>query len=487
MIKNSYIEKIINKIKRGIEYEIKKKNYDYALELISNCANLIYQTNFSYVDEFLENALKQIAYQLNVSFTSESNDNKVIFYDGFGLNERGIAQIYLKALCQLQEVVYITYEDRKDEIPDILSLVKSYNGKVCYINRKNNKFVNQIFQFVNIISIENPGRLMFYTFPNDVVGVVLLNLVNNNAIRYQINLTDHAFWLGADSIDKCIEFRDYGATISKKYRRIPIESIVKIPFYPIVNIDMKFQGFPFKKKDYQKVFFSGGALYKTFGDDNRFYRIVSNILNQYNDLIFWYAGSGDDSELKKLINKYPNRVFYTSERKDLFQILEHCRFYLSTYPISGGLMYQYAAIAGIVPVSLKYDDDADGYLKNQEGLNVTFTSEIELFHEINKLMTDETYFYNRRQQMKKSVVTEQEFLKYVEKLLLDENILTIDFIDINTDNFKKEYLERINRVDIYSYLINKETVISSFIHIPFFTLMAIIYRILVKLKFLETR
>ena len=204
-------------------------------------------------------------------------------------------------------------------------------------------------------------------------------------------------------------------------------------------------------------------------------------------MIFWYAGSGDDSELKKLINKYPNRVFYTSERKDLFQILEHCRFYLSTYPISGGLMYQYAAIAGIVPVSLKYDDDADGYLKNQEGLNVTFTSEIELFHEINKLMTDETYFYNRRQQMKKSVVTEQEFLKYVEKLLLDENILTIDFIDINTDNFKKEYLERINRVDIYSYLINKETVISSFIHIPFFTLMAIIYRILVKLKFLETR
>ena len=126
-------------------------------------------------------------------------------------------------------------------------------------------------------------------------------------------------------------------------------------------------------------------------------------------------------------------------------------------------------------------------LKNQEGLNVTFTSEIELFHEINKLMTDETYFYNRRQQMKKSVVTEQEFLKYVEKLLLDENILTIDFTDINTDNFKKEYLERINRVDIYSYLINKETVISSFIHIPFFTLMAIIYRILVKLKFLETR
>ena len=49
------------------------------LELISNCANLIYQTNFSYVDEFLKMLLKQIAYQLNVSFTSESNDNKVIF------------------------------------------------------------------------------------------------------------------------------------------------------------------------------------------------------------------------------------------------------------------------------------------------------------------------------------------------------------------------------------------------------------------------
>ena len=37
--------------------------------------------------------------------------------------------------------------------------------------------------------------------------------------------------------------------------------------------------------------------------------------------------------------------------------LEKSYFYLSTYPICGGLMFQYAASAGKVPVTLKYDED----------------------------------------------------------------------------------------------------------------------------------
>ena len=39
--------------------------------------------------------------------------------------------------------------------------------------------------------------------------------------RYQVNLTDHAFWLGTYAFDYCLEFLDFGAIVSREYRHIP--------------------------------------------------------------------------------------------------------------------------------------------------------------------------------------------------------------------------------------------------------------------------
>lgn len=68
-----------------------------------------------------------------------------------------------------------------------------------------------------------------------------------------------------------------------------------------------------------KRLFSGGALYKTFGGENKYYDIIDNILKKYKEVVFWYAGSGDDSKLKELMKKYPGRIFHTLERNDLFK------------------------------------------------------------------------------------------------------------------------------------------------------------------------
>ena len=110
-----------------------------------------------------------------------------------------------------------------------------------------------------------------------------------------------------------------------------------IPFYPIIQYEKEFQGFPFEVKAGQKVIFSGGGLYKTIGGGNKYYQMVDRILEEYEDAIFWYAGIGDDSEMKKIISKYPDRAYLTAERTDLYQVIEHCHFYLSTYPMWGGV------------------------------------------------------------------------------------------------------------------------------------------------------
>lgn len=466
MVDSFYINKIIRKLKNGIDCEIKRKNYNNALALISNCADLIYQTNLYYVDSYLENKLKFIANELKISIPITNNENKLVFYDGFGLNERGLSQIYVKALCKIKDVIYVTYEDRKNEIPDILKILNEHNCNVFFIKRERKSYIEQINELIHVICKQKPSDFFFYSFPNDVVGVVCLNLINNKVKRYQINLTDHAFWLGAQSIDKCIEFRDYGASISKKYRKLDPASLVKIPFYPIINKDVEFQGFPFEVNVNQKIVFSGGALYKTFGGNGKYYQIIDYILKNYKDVIFWYAGNGDNRKLMQLKKKYPERLYHTSERTDLFQVLQHCRFYLSTYPISGGLMYQYSALAGIVPVSLKYDEDADGYLLNQDNLNINFDNLNDLYIEIDKLLMYDNYFNNRKLVMQHSVISEYEFFNYVKLLFENKSVLKINYLELDTTDFREEYLRRLNKLDVDSLILNKNAIKTSIKYVP---------------------
>ena len=75
MVKKEYVLHIVDKLKCGIKSEIKKKNYEAALELILNCANILYQTNLYYVDEDLEGYLKQ-----NGDIISHRKKNRCYFF-----------------------------------------------------------------------------------------------------------------------------------------------------------------------------------------------------------------------------------------------------------------------------------------------------------------------------------------------------------------------------------------------------------------------
>ncbi len=302
----------------------------------------------------------------------------------------------------------------------------------------------------DILQEFQPSRFFNYSVPNDVVSIPVMYAYENIITRYQINLTDHAFWLGAGCIDKCIEFRNYGASITKEYRLIDTEKISIVPFYPIVHREREFLGYPFEKKADQKIVFSGGALYKTLGGGNRYYKIVEHVLNNHKDVIFWYAGDGDDSELRKLFAKFPGRIYHTAERSDLFQVLEHCDVYLSTYPMCGGLMFMYAAMAGRVPVTLKNSSISNDFLINQNNINVEFDNPDSLYNEMDKLLSDNIYAADRSELMKKSVISpeifETEIYKLIDQKKSDSFVPTFDHLD--TAVFRNWYLEVLNSSDI---------------------------------------
>ena len=468
-----YIYKTLAETKKAISRCINNKRYDDALSLISLCASLLYQTNIYYVDNDLENALRIISQKLIInSFSNKdynANEDSLVFYDGFGLNDRGLIQIYLKALCKIKKVIYVTYDDRKNSIPDVQDILNNYNCERRYINRENSSYIDQVNQLNEYIKEIKPKRMFFYSIPNDVIATTVMSSYEDLILRYQINLTDHAFWLGASLIDRCIEFRNYGANISKKYRNIEEDKIVIVPFYPILHKEKKFRGFPFEKRIDQKVMFSGGALYKTIGDDNKYYIMVDYLLNKYNNLIFWYAGSGDDTEIKKIISKYPKRAFLTAERSDLFQIMEHSDVYLSTYPMCGGLMFQYAAMAGCVPVTLKNGSISDGFLINQENIDVEFNDTEHLYSEIDKLLMDDEYSKNRSVLMKKSVVESQVFDEEVRKAIEDEksSLFPVKFDNIDTNSFREWYIENLSKADVDAMFVHRKTVKVGIAYYPF--------------------
>ncbi len=443
MIKQSKIENVVCDIKKRIRKELQRENLYDALALISTCASLLYTTNLYYIDNDLENWLRLIADKIvKISQDFQADEEAVIYYDGFGFNSRGLAQIYVTALSGCKKVTYVTKESRKNDIPRILEILNENDGKVCFLPDGDLK--KKIIRLQEIVEEIKPGHFFFYGMPDDVVATTIMHAYQGKMVRYQINLTDHAFWIGCKAIDICIEFREYGASISNEYRNIVKERIVMIPFYPIIDYEMEFQGYPFAfDEGKQRLIFSGGQLYKTLGGNNLYYQIVDYILENYQDAVFWYAGSGERREIDKLIYKYPGRVYLTQERADLYQVLKHCDFYLSTYPVCGGLMLQYAAAAGKIPVTLKYDTVSDGFLLNQDELQIEWGSFDEIKKEIDLILNNENYRKTKEERLMEAVPSRAQFNEHVRLLFSDmESLPKINYSHIDTRKFRKEYLER---------------------------------------------
>lgn len=452
MDKNQKVKLLESRLKKIINSSIKNKNYERAMAATAACAQMLYLWNQKYIDLDLEKTIDVFSKNLVTIKLNRNmiNKNTVIFYDNVGLDTRGLACIYLKAIVNLgYRLIYLISDKKGKKQYEISKILNKDN--VVWETYSEKNYRKKILDINKIFYKYKPEIAFFYSTNNDISGATVFRAYQNIVRRFQINLTDHGYWLGSSRVlDYCIEFRDYGAYISNKYRGIPKERLIKIPYYPYFNENMIFQGFPFDAKN-KKIIFSGGSLYKTLGDDNNtYYKIVNSILSKHLDVIFLYAGNGDATELNKLKETYPNRVYHIKERKDLYQLMQHIALYLNTYPILGGLMTQYAAIAGKIPITLMRKNDVfDGFLINQEKREIEYTNIDELLKDVDKLLEDDNYRHVREQKLMGSVISENDFKKAVQDIILKNSTrYDISYKEYNNEIFLKGYVERANYNDI---------------------------------------
>lgn len=457
MINSNKVVKDYNKLKIIAKRYEQKKKYEYALRCIKLAGNLMYNLNFFYYDDDLEQMVTDIGARLiDVSQgKQEKVKEKILFYDGFGLDQRGLAQIYIKALVTIGlPIVYVIPQKQYNEIPEIKKiLLQNNDNKIETVNE--DSIIQGISSLQKIISENNITVSFLYTSPFDMIGITVFNAYRNHMKRFLINLTDHAFWIGKRSFDYIIEFRDYGASISVNERNISKNLILKQPYYPVINTGFKFEGFPFDETN-KKIIFSGGALYKTYGDNNKYYCIVEHLLKKDKDVIFLYAGFGDGTELKKLQKKYKNRIFWINERKDLYEVMKRCYFYLSTYPMIGGLMTQYAVAAGVVPMTLIYDECSTGVLLNPEEIGIEYKNFSAFIAELDKMLEDRNVVFEKEQKLKRQIITEDEFNNNLKKIVFDNSSNYIfKCHKVETERFRHTYIERMTKEMYYKIFIKK--------------------------------
>ncbi|MCQ2516061.1 MAG: glycosyltransferase family 4 protein [Saccharofermentans sp.] len=435
---------VVDKLKRIIDTSIKKGNYRKALDAMTAAAFILEEYNQYYVDDVLENNLQEVAKAIvKPGFTKDELDTKtVLYYDSFGDDVRGLSLVYLTSLVELgYRIIYVTKDGVQNTQPQLHESLKDGDVKWVYVS--NIDRTNQADVLTKLFKEHKPAKAFLYSTPDDSAALAVFTGYEGIVERYKINLTDHAYWLGTKAFDYNFEFRNYGACVSHKYRGIDKDRLILMPFYPY-HKPQEFAGLPFEKEP-QKLMFSGGWLYKTLGDpQNRYYDAVTRIMEHNSDLSFLYAGKGDDSEIVKLQAKFPGRVVHIEERADFYEIMEHVTIYMNTFPMVGGLMMQYAASAGKVPLTLKPDDknvDAAGILINQE--RVEYRTVDELVEEVDKLLSDEAYRDLRADEMRTMIITPEVFTNELKNAFeLHKTTHNMVIQDIDTSDFRAPYITR---------------------------------------------
>lgn len=449
--KEDYVSHQYDKCKDIIVSSLNKGDYERALAAVSAGSTLLYLWNQKYTDDFLEKAEVEISkrtYSEDFNFLKKASKDTVLFYDNFGLDTRGLALIYLKALVSTgKKLIYVTTSGGEGKQPEIDQVLNSTTNTEKVYFSKNSSYSKKVYELQKIIIKYKPSYAFLYTSPEDSAGITVFTQMDGFVTRYKINLTDHAFWLGVNAFDYCVEFRNYGACISAKERGIGKEKEILLPYYPVIDKEATFQGFPFDSKN-KKIIFSGGSLYKTIDEQLTYYHMVEEILNKNKDTVFLYAGSGDDTFLRNLQSKFKGRVYHIAERKDLYQLMQHVTLYLNTYPLLGGLMTQYAAVAGKIPITLTHSDDSKGILINQDNREIEYDDPNVIVNDVTRLLSDEDYLKSREEKLKGSVISEEKFNEEVASLT-DHNSTSykIDFVSIDTRVVKEEYKNRFKKED----------------------------------------
>lgn len=461
-MENELVETLLEEHKRllgrfkehAINYFSKGK-LNLSLRSIRAFATVAANINLVYSDDELEVLLGEIAVQITSKGALNqcaNYSNKIVFYDGFDCTNVPLTLQYIRALKSTGFDILYLFEDSKIKSdPEILRELSS-SFKITVQKLSSTLSPSQkILEAYNMILEFNPSKAFLHLGEVHVEAIAIFSLFPK-IIKYRINLGDHHFWLGAKQLDFCLEFREYGATISVEKRGISASKLLYQPYYPYID-ERSFEGFPFQRRGDEVIMFSGGRLYKIFGRNYEYFSIVKRILDDNPKVIFILAGKngGDTNYIFKFIklNKFEKRFYYLGHRRDINEVFKRCDIYLNTYPQSGGLMCMYAAVNKKPILTYTSEDLPENCTENllynySSKNNITFNRKEHFFSHVTELVNNQVYRRMIGDEMPKYVITQPKFNELLNLNLHKQEVFNYENIKIDYEalvnlNLEMEY------------------------------------------------
>lgn len=422
-----------------------KKSIDY----LSSAAKWAYQFNYFYTDNAAESLIKRICDRTINPVEVKSPDNdKYVLLDSFCLDNRGLTQQYLRAMMHNKvEILYICTSKKLENGGDILQELNNYpRAQVLLFDKDDSESIGIANKIAEQIARYCPAHLFLHIAPWDVVALMSCCAVSG-VVKYNINLTDHAYWMGASLIDYNIEFRPYGKTVSIEKRGLRAEQLLELPFYPVDPIGHPFRGLPSMPNNAVKIL-TGGAMYKMLGKNDIFFSMMEHILSMALNVYILVAGFAPNKTFNEKCSKVKghDRIFFIGSRDDIDSVFQECDIFLSTYPTSGGLMCQYAAKYGKPILAYRDADDVENAV--EEMVN-HFGGQFRSFIKMNdfveyarRLIIDEQFRAAEGASLVENSMTADKFSQSFAMMMSSRSTqLHWNFDHIDYDTFSNRYLE----------------------------------------------
>lgn len=307
------------------------------------------------VEEFLARNNKRREYAWS---TDDSNASRVVLYASRLIERGALTRQYFDYLVERNhEILLVLPTLHKSDIQTSLFRQAVEAPRVEIFVPTSPRRLNKIQGILEKVAAFKPYSVFIHMDPVDILGFMVFSRLKTPNRLYIVH-NDHTFWLGKTCADYYIEFRNFGLALSIHRRKIPAEKLVLNKFYPILD-NVEFLGLP-TQVDGKIVGLIAGNLYKILLDaDMTWLKIVVGALNLFDDLVIVIAGAGNAKSLMDFIarHKMENRILYLGHRSDFTELVKNVDLVLTTSPLTGGLVAQYASslnkpIVGYTPLEL---------------------------------------------------------------------------------------------------------------------------------------
>ena len=345
----------------------KRKAFEYwesgdmrkAMISVCACGELAY--GYFCEESFGDDELDELLYQMGkekftIPAIEQQNDKRVVFFDSFASDNRGITEQYLDALhYNGYEILFVTSNTQFSNESKLGKLFAGYKNCRVVVLPEPNHIIPSANQVAQEIADWHASKVFIHIGPYDVLPVMLFSQYNGMLHRYFINLTDHAWWLGRNCIDTNLEFRQFGLALSTEVRGIDKKKEALIPYYPVSQLNNEtIDNLLPEGLEGKFEIVTGGTFYKYLDADFTLLKIVQRILKENENAVLLMVGTGKAGELykRKAEEKgLKGRIYLMDNTPYLLSVFEHAQLYLCSYPMGGSLMAQIAAKQGLPVVA----------------------------------------------------------------------------------------------------------------------------------------